>query len=288
MMRNEDKAEDSWKGMQLSAIFKIGASDLTGLHITSCLLNGDNYLTWSRVMRIALTAKGKLGFVEGEVPKPPVGDPNLESWEMCNSLVLAWIFNGLEKELQSSVAYATEAKTLWDDLKKRYSQGNEMRIYQLKSEISTYRGGQQKGNQYATTVADQDMSRALVGLSMDNLQMETTEGKGRNREAKGNKPQDGGEDRGNEMEDGWLWLTLHRKGHQRHPVAAPQANPREESNSGLEETLIRVELEETLIRDRISKRTVGLGELRRGVYYLQWVASSTLAYQALAVGSGDI
>ncbi|PKI67081.1 hypothetical protein CRG98_012502 [Punica granatum] len=58
---------------------------------------------------------------------------------MCNPLVLAWIFNRLEKEVQPSVAYATEAKTLWDDLKERYSQGNEMRIYQLKSDISLYR-----------------------------------------------------------------------------------------------------------------------------------------------------
>ncbi|PKI43426.1 hypothetical protein CRG98_036183 [Punica granatum] len=139
MMRKEDNAEDSGKGVQTSAIFKIGASDSTGLQITSCLLNGDNYLTWSRAMRIALTTKGKLGFVEGRVPKPPAGDPNLESWEMCNSLVLAWIFNGLEKELQPSAAYATEAKTLWDDLKERYSQRNEMRIYQLKSDISIYR-----------------------------------------------------------------------------------------------------------------------------------------------------
>ncbi|PKH47914.1 hypothetical protein CRG98_050403 [Punica granatum] len=139
MTRNEDKSADTGKGMQTLAIYKIGASDSTGLQITSCLLNGDNYLTWSRAMRIALTAKGKLGFMEGRVPKPPAEDPNLESWEMCNSLVLAWIFNRLEKELQPSAAYATEAKTFWDDLKERYSQGNEMRIYQLKSDIGSYR-----------------------------------------------------------------------------------------------------------------------------------------------------
>ncbi|PKI42793.1 uncharacterized protein LOC116206262 [Punica granatum] len=90
-------------------------------------------------MIITLTARGKLGFVEGKVPKPPAGDPNLKRLEMCNSLVLAWVFNGMEKELQPSAAYATEAKALWDDLKERYSQGNEMRIYQLKSDINLYR-----------------------------------------------------------------------------------------------------------------------------------------------------
>ncbi|PKI36266.1 hypothetical protein CRG98_043343 [Punica granatum] len=65
MMKKEDKAEDSGKGMQASATFRINMSDSTGVQITSCLLNGENYLTWSRAMKIALTAKGKLGFVEG-------------------------------------------------------------------------------------------------------------------------------------------------------------------------------------------------------------------------------
>ncbi|PKI07202.1 hypothetical protein CRG98_049600 [Punica granatum] len=72
---------------------------------------------------------------------PEATSRRLESGELgdVQLLVLAWIFNGLEKEIQPSAAYATEAKTLWDDLKERYSHGNEMRIYQLKSDISTYR-----------------------------------------------------------------------------------------------------------------------------------------------------
>ncbi|PKI62066.1 hypothetical protein CRG98_017439 [Punica granatum] len=248
----------------------------------------------------------KIGVREGKVPKPPTVDPNLESWEMCNSLVLVWIFNGLEKELQPSAAYAIEAKTLWDDLKERYSQGNEMRIFQLKSDISIYRqegktiqkfyssiktlwdelknylkslgcscdaatrytarrekektyqflmgldeqfrgvwsdilrteplpsmsklevgvrtengrGGQRRESRYVTTMADQDISRALAGLSMDNLQMEITEGNGRNWEAKGNKAQDSREDRGSGMGEGRLQPTLHRRGHQQHPATS--------------------------------------------------------------------
>ncbi|PKI35345.1 hypothetical protein CRG98_044259 [Punica granatum] len=86
MTKREDKEEGSGKGMRDSAVYRIGSSDSTGVQITSCLLNGENYLTWSRAMTIALMAKGNLGFVEGRVPKPPPGDLNLENWEMCNSL----------------------------------------------------------------------------------------------------------------------------------------------------------------------------------------------------------
>ncbi|PKI33224.1 hypothetical protein CRG98_046393 [Punica granatum] len=134
MTKREGKVESSGKGMQDSAVYKIGSSDSTGVQITSCLLNGENYLTWSRAMTIALTAKRKLGFVDGKIPKPSPSDSNLESWEMCNSLVLAWIFNGLERELQPSAAYATEAKMLWDDLKERYYSG----IKTLWDELETY------------------------------------------------------------------------------------------------------------------------------------------------------
>ncbi|PKI44169.1 hypothetical protein CRG98_035462 [Punica granatum] len=67
---------------------------------------------------------------------------------MCNSLILAWIFNGLEKELQPSAAYATKANMLWDDLKERYSQGNETRIYQLMSDICMYRQGRKTIQKY--------------------------------------------------------------------------------------------------------------------------------------------
>ncbi|PKI53434.1 hypothetical protein CRG98_026124 [Punica granatum] len=67
MTKREEKVESSGKGMQGSAIYRIGSSDSTG------------------------------------------------------------IFNGLEKELQPSAAYATEAKMVWDDLKERYFQGREAR-----------------------------------------------------------------------------------------------------------------------------------------------------------------
>ncbi|PKI47803.1 hypothetical protein CRG98_031764 [Punica granatum] len=64
-----------------------------------------------------LTAKGKLRFVEGKVPRPPR-------------------------------AYATEAKMLWDDLKERYSQGNKTMTYQLKSDICLYRQGRMTIRKY--------------------------------------------------------------------------------------------------------------------------------------------
>ena len=45
-------------------------SDGPGLVLVSQTLTGDNYATWSRSMRIALSVKNKLDFVEGSLPQP--------------------------------------------------------------------------------------------------------------------------------------------------------------------------------------------------------------------------
>ncbi|XP_031398403.1 uncharacterized protein LOC116208966 [Punica granatum] len=82
-----------------------------------------------------MTAKNKVGMIDGTVARPPEGDPNRAKWEISNALVISWIFNTLDSKLQSSVACATVAQDLLEDLRERYSQGNETRIYQLKAEI---------------------------------------------------------------------------------------------------------------------------------------------------------
>lgn len=51
-------------------------------------------------------------------------------------MVIAWLHNAIDKSLHRSVAYVDTAKDLWFDLKDRYSQGNELRIHQLKREIT--------------------------------------------------------------------------------------------------------------------------------------------------------
>ncbi|PKI33743.1 hypothetical protein CRG98_045865 [Punica granatum] len=93
-------------------VFTVNPSNYTGVSLINCKLNGSNYLTWSRAMLTALIAKNKVRMIDGSVPRPSEGDPN-----------------------RANVTCATVAQTLWEDLRERYSQGNETRIYQLKAEI---------------------------------------------------------------------------------------------------------------------------------------------------------
>ncbi|PKI70924.1 hypothetical protein CRG98_008657 [Punica granatum] len=122
--------------------YTVTPSDGSVLRLTECKLNGENYLAWSRLMRMALRAKNKVCFIDGTLPEPADGDPSKPLWVMANSLVVTWMINSLEKELQPSIACIENALILWEDLRQRFAQGNETRIYQLKfSRIA----GQQDG-----------------------------------------------------------------------------------------------------------------------------------------------
>ncbi|KAL0434716.1 UNVERIFIED_CONTAM: hypothetical protein Sradi_0179500 [Sesamum radiatum] len=52
---------------------RIQVLENTGMIMISAPLNGNNWLTWSRFVRIALEGRDKLGYVDGSIMKPTKG-----------------------------------------------------------------------------------------------------------------------------------------------------------------------------------------------------------------------
>ncbi|PKI35679.1 hypothetical protein CRG98_043950 [Punica granatum] len=126
----------------------LSPSDGLGTQLVSCKLNGRNYNIWSQAMQTAFQTKNKLGFIEGKVQQPAEGEPYRDQWVTCNSMLVSWIFNHLDEDLQNSVVGAKYAKVLWDDLKERFSQGNEARIHQIKTNICLLRQERKSISEY--------------------------------------------------------------------------------------------------------------------------------------------
>lgn len=122
--------------------------------IISKPLNGDNYATWCRSMEISLSAKNKLGFVDGTVETPSAkNNPNVFSlWRRCNDMILSWILNSLTSDIVDNVIYSTTTYEIWQDLKERFSHGNAPRIFQLQREISSLTQGQMSVANYYTKI----------------------------------------------------------------------------------------------------------------------------------------
>lgn len=124
------------KKIESPSPYQLSSSDNSGVPLVMCLLTGNNYSTWARSMKKPLNAKNNLRFVDRTLTKPDVGDPEFQLWTICNSVIIVCITNSLDKSLQRSVAYAVDAKALWDDLRERFSQGNAPWIFQLRAKIS--------------------------------------------------------------------------------------------------------------------------------------------------------
>lgn len=80
---------------------------------------------------MALSAKNKLSFVNGDYEKPAEGSQLLPLWERCNSIVISWLLHSVEKDIATSIIYTPTAAQIWKDLSQRFSFNQGTKIYQL-------------------------------------------------------------------------------------------------------------------------------------------------------------
>ncbi|CAL1408897.1 unnamed protein product [Linum trigynum] len=141
--------------------FYINPNENISQAIVSEVLDGPNYQMWQRAMRMALKTKHKIGFIDGSIPSPGVASPNYNTWDACNTLVLCWILNSVDKEIRRSVMQHDVARDLWEELKARFGYANAIKLSNLGDQIIACKQGNLNVTQYYT---------ALKGLWEEHLQ----------------------------------------------------------------------------------------------------------------------
>lgn len=71
---------------------------------TGIKLDGSNYALWSQVVEMNISAKDKLGYINGDLPQPSETDPTFRKWRTENSVVKGWLINSMDHLLQTSSA----------------------------------------------------------------------------------------------------------------------------------------------------------------------------------------
>ncbi|XP_021598916.1 uncharacterized protein LOC110604943 [Manihot esculenta] len=112
------------------------ASDHPGMSLVSAPLLGSNFRSWSRVIRIVLGVKMKLGFVEGTSSAPSKDSEGYEQWKRCDFMVTSWILNSISKELVDGFIYTASARDIWQEICERFRECNGPMIYELHRKIS--------------------------------------------------------------------------------------------------------------------------------------------------------
>lgn len=114
----------------------------TTLCLTTRLLNGSNYRTWSRLVMIALRGEAKFGWVSGEIKCPTDGkDPNfptkLKEWNRVDSLVMLWLLNSMEPNIANLFLYEETSAKMWEAIRKMYGPPNTFaHLFQIKQELA--------------------------------------------------------------------------------------------------------------------------------------------------------
>ncbi|KAL2253442.1 UNVERIFIED_CONTAM: hypothetical protein Sindi_0138900 [Sesamum indicum] len=119
----------------------IHTSDFPGMVLVSTPLTRNNYLLWSRSVKVALTAKMKLSFIDGSYPKPAENTEECKHWIRTDSMVFSWIMNSISKDIAKAFSYAKSARSLWLQLEARFGQTNGPMIYNLQREIASISQG---------------------------------------------------------------------------------------------------------------------------------------------------
>lgn len=126
------------------------SSDNPGIALVTQPLTAQNYQHWSRSIKLALSAKNKIGMIDGTLVKPEVSSPLYAFWHRCNDMVLSWLLNSISSDIRDSVVYFSTAREIWEDLTVRFSQSNVPRIFQLKKDLNALNQGSMSVTAYFT------------------------------------------------------------------------------------------------------------------------------------------
>ncbi|XP_019231650.1 PREDICTED: uncharacterized protein LOC109212458 [Nicotiana attenuata] len=117
------------------------SSDNPGVNLININFDGTSYANWRRGVLISLTAKNKLGFINGSFPCPSSDSPLIDQWQRCNDMVISWLLNSLSRDIAESVIYSQTAEELWNELEERYGQADGTKLFQLQRELNNISQG---------------------------------------------------------------------------------------------------------------------------------------------------
>ncbi|KAK4394268.1 Retrovirus-related Pol polyprotein from transposon RE1 [Sesamum angolense] len=116
---------------------RIQPLEIPGMIMISAPLNGNNWLSWSRSVRIAVEGREKLGFIDGSCSLPAEGTPQHKQWRITDYIVRTWILSTISKDIVNAYLYASSSRDLWMELEARYSECDGTLLYKLQREINS-------------------------------------------------------------------------------------------------------------------------------------------------------
>ncbi|KAL8100664.1 hypothetical protein AgCh_032790 [Apium graveolens] len=103
-------------------------------------------------MILALSAKNKLGFVNGTIAKPELTSLEYVAWERCNNLVISWLLFNLDETIARSVLFLDTASAIWKDLEDIFGFTSVTQVYSLEQKLTEINQGTQSISEFYTQI----------------------------------------------------------------------------------------------------------------------------------------
>ncbi|CAM8901423.1 unnamed protein product [Rhodiola kirilowii] len=121
--------------------FFVNKNDIHGNPLVSEVLTGrQNFVSWRKAMEIALSARDKLEFVEGEIPMPTEAKQKAR-WKRCNNVIMTWILNSVSKNVVGQILHSENVAIAWKSLNMKYGGSNVSRKFSVQQEIASLMQG---------------------------------------------------------------------------------------------------------------------------------------------------
>lgn len=130
--------------------YYLQGSDNPGLILVTNVLNERNYLQWNTYMKKALSAKMKLGFINGTIPEPNLEDRNYNAWKRVDDMISSWIINSISKDIADGFVFTSSARDLWIQFQEQFGESNRPMIYKIQREIASFAQGNLSVTMYYT------------------------------------------------------------------------------------------------------------------------------------------
>ncbi|XP_062104091.1 uncharacterized protein LOC133815251 [Humulus lupulus] len=102
-------------------------------------------------MKLLISVKNKMGFLNGSIPKPSSMDVSLfNAWVHNNNMVISWILNSISKDISASILYDESAAEIWQDFRVRFHRRNRPYIFNLRKELMNLKQDVQTVSMYYT------------------------------------------------------------------------------------------------------------------------------------------
>ncbi|KAK0570562.1 hypothetical protein LWI29_003228 [Acer saccharum] len=127
--------------------------DQHSVQITNIKLNGDNFIHWSLSVKMYIHGCGKIRYLTSEKAEPDAKDSAHATWDAENSMVIAWLVNSIEEDINVNYLGYSNAKDMWDNLNLMYSNlGNKSQVYELQLKLGEIKQGTDTVTKYFATL----------------------------------------------------------------------------------------------------------------------------------------